>query len=403
MIDREPVVVTGIGLVTALGTGTGAWQNLLDGRCAIGPVRSFDTARHAAHVGAEIANFTPPADAAQFGRATGFALGAARHALADAGLARAEVDALRGGVTIGTTSGEPAFVERLEDSRAAGAASAEASADLAMHYPSHLLAARVARDAGFLGPAMTIPTACAAGNHAIAAAAGLLRSGRADVMLAGGADAFSRITFTGFARLGAIAPEYCQPFDRHRKGMVPGEGAAMLLLERAGHARRRGARIYAEVAGCGLSCDAYHMTGGDPSGDGAVRAMHGALADAGLSPGDVSYVSAHGTGTPVNDRLEAIALTRVFGSGGGGIPASSIKSMIGHAMGAASAIEAVACVLATVHDVVPPTIHYETPDPECSLDCVPNAAREYRVGIAMNNAYGFGGNNASVIFRKWEA
>jgi 3-oxoacyl-[acyl-carrier-protein] synthase II len=311
------------------------------------------------------------------------------------------VEAFRAGVIVGTTSGEPEFVERLEDSRAAGAVSSAASADLATQYPSHLLAARLARDAGFRGPAITIPTACAAGNHAIATAAGFLRTGRADVMLAGGADAFSRITFTGFARLGAIAPERCQPFDRNRKGMVPGEGAAMLVLEHAAHARRRGARVLAEVAGCGLSCDAFHMTGGDPSGDGAARAMQRALEDAGLAPADVSYISAHGTGTPVNDRLEALALARVFGAGSR-TPASSIKSMIGHAMGAASAIEAVACVLATVRDLVPPTINFETPDPECPLDCVPNAARECVVDVAMNNAYGFGGNNASVIFRKWE-
>jgi len=401
MIDRERVVVTGVGLITALGTGMEAWHGLLGGRCAIAPVRSFDTSAHAAHLGAEITAFTPPASAARFGRATGFAIAAARGALADAGLDSETVEPIRAGVIVGTTSGEPAFVERLEDSRAAGAVSAAASADLATQYPSHLLAERLARDAGFLGPAMTIPTACAAGNHAIAAAAGCLRSGRADVMLAGGSDAFSRITFTGFARLGAIAPERCQPFDRHRKGMVPGEGAAMLVLERAGRARRRGARVYAEVAGCGLSCDAYHMTGGDPSGDGAVRAMQNALADAGLAPADVSYISAHGTGTPVNDRLEAMALARLFG--GGAVPASSIKSMIGHAMGAASAIEAVACVLAIVDGIVPPTIHFETPDPDCPLDCVPNTAREYPVAVAMNNAYGFGGNNASVIFRAWEA
>jgi len=402
MIDREAVVVTGVGLITALGTGADAWQNLLRGRCAIKPVQTFDTSAHAAHLGAEIIDFTPPAAAAPFGRATGFALAAARSALADAGLEREAIDAPRAGVMVGTTSGEPAFVERLEDSRATGTVSVAASADLASQYPSHLLAVRVARDAGFLGPAMTIPTACAAGNHAIATAAGCLRSGRADVMLAGGSDAFSRITFTGFARLGAIAPERCQPFDRHRKGMVPGEGAAMLVLERADHARRRGARVYAEVAGCGLSCDAHHMTGGDPSGDGAIRAMRNALDDARLTPADVSYISAHGTGTPVNDRLEAQALARLFG-GGSAVPASSIKSMIGHAMGAASAIEAAACVLAIVHGVIPPTIHFETPDPECPLDCVPNAARECRVNVAMNNAYGFGGNNASVIVRAWEA
>jgi 3-oxoacyl-[acyl-carrier-protein] synthase II len=250
---------------------------------------------------------------------------------------------------------------------------------------------------------MIVSTACAAGNHAIAAAVDLLRAGRADAALAGGADAFSRITFTGFARLGAIAPERCQPFDRDRKGMIPGEGAAMLLLERASGARRRGARVYAEVAGYGLSCDAFHMTGGDPSADGAVRAMEAALADSRVAPGEVSYISAHGTGTPVNDRLEALAVTRVFGEASRRIPASSIKSMIGHAMGAASAIEAAVCVLATVDAVVPPTINYETPDPDCPLDCVPNAARELAVRVAMNNAYGFGGNNASVVFRKWES
>jgi 3-oxoacyl-[acyl-carrier-protein] synthase II len=401
MTDRQAVVVTGVGLVTALGNGAAAWRNLLDGRCAIAPVRSFDTGKHAATLGAEIVDFDPPPDAARFGRATSFGLAAARAALSDAGLEDAAVEPLRAGVMVGTTSGEPAFVERVEDARAAGVALASAEAELAREYPSHLMATRIARDAGFLGPVMTMASACAAGNHAIASAAGVLRSGRGDVMLAGGADAFSRITFTGFARLGAIAPERCQPFDRHRKGMVPGEGAAMLVLEREEFARRRGARIYAEVAGCGLSCDAYHMTGGDPSAAGAIRAMQGALDDARLSPADVSYISAHGTGTPVNDRLEALALARLFGDSR--VPTSSIKSMLGHAMGAASAIEAVACVLATVHGVVPPTINYETPDPECPLDCVPNTAREYRVTVAMNNAYGFGGNNASVIFRRWEA
>ncbi|HTM26648.1 MAG TPA: beta-ketoacyl-[acyl-carrier-protein] synthase family protein [Vicinamibacterales bacterium] len=398
----DPVVVTGVGMVTAAGIGVDAWRNLLAGRCAIGPVRSFDTGRHAAHIGAEISGFESPAGAADAGRATAFAIAAARLAIADAGIAGAE-GVSRAGVVVGTTSGEPAFVERLEDSRAAGGPSDAALRDLAVHYPGHVIPARVAHDAGFHGPALTIPTACAAGNYAIAAAVDLLRAGRADVMIAGGADAFSRITFTGFARLGAIAPERCQPFDRHRKGMVPGEGAGMLVLERASRARRRGARIHAEVAGYGLSCDAFHMTGGDPAGSGAVRAMEAALTDARLPRDAVSYISAHGTGTPVNDRLEAIALGRLFGDAARRIPTSSIKSMIGHAMGAASAIEAVVCVLASRDNLIPPTIHYETPDPECRLDCVPNAAREHEVRVAMNNAYGFGGNNASVLFRKWES
>ena len=403
MIGRRPVVVTGVGLVTAVGTGVDAWRNLIAGRSGIHPVTSFATGQYPVHIGGEIAAFSAPPGMNGGGRATALAIAAARLALDDAGVSARDVDPHRAAVMLGTTSGEPSFVERLEDSRAAGGPSDGASRDLAINYPSHGIPARVAEDAGFHGPALTIPTACAAGNHAVAAAIDLLRAGRADVVLAGGADAFSRITFTGFSRLGAIAPERCQPFDRHRKGMVPGEGAAMLVLESAERAERRGARIYAEAAGYGLSCDAFHMTGGEPSGAGAVRAMEAALRDAGVATHDVSYISAHGTGTVVNDRLEALAIARVFGDAARRIPTSSIKSMIGHAMGAASAIEAAVCALATAEDRIPPTINYETPDPECDFDCVPNQARDHRVRVAMNNAYGFGGNNASVVFRKWES
>ncbi len=402
MTTIDPVVVTGIGLVTAVGRGLDAWQSLLAGRNAIRPVVSFDTSRHDVHLGGEITDFDPPSDLADCGRATALAIVAARMALIDSDSATG-FNPRRAAVVLGTTSGEPQFVERLEDRRASGNPIEEALRALASQYPSHTMPARIARDVGFQGPAFTIPTACAAGNCAIAAAVDLIRRGRAEIALAGGADAFSRITFTGFARLGAIAPERCQPFDKHRKGMVPGEGAAMLAIERASRARRRGARVYAEIAGYGLSCDAFHMTGGDPTGSGAVRAMEAALADAALAPESVSYISAHGTGTPVNDRIEAVALSRVFGEALQRIPVSSIKSMIGHTMGAASAIEAAACVLAAHDDVVPPTMNYETPDPECRLDCVPNRARAHTVRVAMNNAYGFGGNNASLLIRKWEA
>ncbi len=222
-------------------------------------------------------------------------------------------------------------------------------------------------------------------------------------MLAGGADAFSRITYTGFARLGAIASQRCQPFDRDRQGMVPGEGAAILVLERLDDAKRRGVEIYAEVAGYGLSCDAHHMTAAHPEGDGAARAMRDALHSAGVSADDVDYISAHGTGTPTNDRLETKAVEQVFGQRSNKVPISSIKSMIGHTMGAASAIESCICSLAVRDGRIPPTINFETADPDCRLDCVPNQAREIEVDIAMNNAYAFGGNNASVIFRRLAA
>jgi 3-oxoacyl-[acyl-carrier-protein] synthase II len=390
-------------MVTAIGSGLHAWRALLAGQCGIRPVTSFNTDSYSVHVGAEVVDFIPPPELRSVGRATQFAIVAARLAMADAALAQTDLVPARAGVTLGTTSGEPSFVERFEDSRVAGGPRDEALRDLAVKYPSHLIPLRVARDVGFRGPTLTIPTACAAGNYAIAHAVNLLRAGRVDLMLAGGSDAFSRITYTGFARLGAIAPDRCQPFDRNRKGIIPGEGAAMLVLEPAEAAARRGAGVYAEVGGCGLSCDAFHMTGGDPSGSGAVRAMEAALRDAGLRAGDVSYISAHGTGTSVNDRLETVAIERLFADGAKRIPVSSIKSMIGHTMGAASAIEAAVCALAVSHDLIPPTIHYEMPDPECGLDYVPNRAREHVVRVAMNNAHGFGGNNASVVFRKWEA
>jgi 3-oxoacyl-[acyl-carrier-protein] synthase II len=248
-----------------------------------------------------------------------------------------------------------------------------------------------------------IPTACAAGNYAIGYAFDCIRSGTADTMLAGGSDAFSRIPYTGFARLGAIAPERCQPFDKNRQGMVPGEGAAVLVLEKADAARARGATIYAEVKGYGLRCDAHHMTAGHPEGDGAIRAMEAAIADAEVALDDIDYISAHGTGTPTNDRIESLALHRLFGDRAKSLPMSSIKSMLGHTMGAASAIEAAACSLALHTGIVPPTINYEEPDPECEVDCVPNQARKIDPRVVLNNAYAFGGNNACLCLARWEA
>jgi 3-oxoacyl-[acyl-carrier-protein] synthase II len=297
----------------------------------------------------------------------------------------------------GTTSGEPVMIEHFNDLELSGARE-RLGGEFIDQYPCHVLAAHVASELGFRGPNLVIPTACAAGNYAIAHALDALRFDEAEVMLAGGSDAFSRITYTGFARLGAIAPERVQPFDKNRRGMIPGEGAGVLVLERLTRAQARGARIYAEVAGYGLTCDAHHMTA--PQGDGAARAMQIAMADAGVSPQEVDYISAHGTGTAVNDKIETAAVKQAFGEVAYRVPVSSIKSMLGHTMGAASAIEAAACALAVRDDRLPPTINFETPDPECDLDYVPNAARSGTVTVAMNNAYAFGGNNASVIFRK---
>lgn len=401
----QPIVVTGLGVVSPVGIGRRVfWEALLEGRSGIGPVESFDTSRFRVHLGAEVKGFSAVEhcrnlDPGELGRASQLAVAAARLAVDDAGIDLAALAGERAGVAMGTTSGEAQEVERFDDCFLADELD-RVGARFMNLYPCHVIAGNVAGELGCEGPNMMIPTACAAGSYAVASALDALRAGDADVMLAGGADCFSRITYTGFARLGAIAPERCQPFDRHRQGMIPGEGAAVLVLETLPGARARGARIYAEVAGYGLSCDAHHMTGAHPEGDGAARAMEKALAASGLGPQAVSYISAHGTGTATNDRIETLAVKRVFGDLARSVPISSVKSMLGHTMGAASAIESAVCALAVAEGKVPPTIHFEEPDPECDLDCVPNQAREIPVEVAMNNAYAFGGNNASVIFRR---
>jgi 3-oxoacyl-[acyl-carrier-protein] synthase II len=404
---QSRVVITGIGVVTSVGTGREQfWESMLAGRCGVSAVESFDTGGHNVHRGAEVKGFDASRflvnlDAARLGRASQFAAAAARLALGDAGLDPGSLDPLRAGVSMGTTSGEPREVERFNDSYVRAELD-HVGGEFIGRYPCHLISAHVAEELGFGGPNVMIPTACAAGNYAIAHAFDVLRAGRADVMLAGGSDAFSRITYTGFARLGAVAPVTCQPFDRNRKGMIPGEGACVLVLETLKRARARDARVYAEVGGYGLSCDAHHMTAAHPEGDGAARAMRQALEQSGARPEDVSYISAHGTGTPTNDRLETIAVKRLFKEHAYRVPVSSVKSMLGHTMGAASAIEAAVCALAVTCDRIPPTINLEEPDPECDLDYVPNRAREHRVNLAMNNAYAFGGNNASLVLRKCE-
>lgn len=399
------VVVTGIGLVTPVGCGREVvWPALLDGQSGIRPVSSFDTGRFRVHLGAEVRDFQAAAhfrnlDPSSIGRGSQFAVAAGREAFNDAGLDASEVRPERVGVCMGTTSGEAQFVERYNDVRHASSPDAVPD-ELPAKYPSHVIPAHVATEFGFLGPCLMIPAACAAGNYAIGYGFDLIRMNKVDVVLAGGADPFSRITYMGFARLGAIAPERCQPFDRNRKGMVPGEGAAVLVLEALDLALARSAAIYAEILGYGVTCDSYHMTAGHPEGDGAVRAMRTAMKESRVGAADVGYISAHGTGTPTNDRIESLAIRTVFGERR--VPVSSIKSMVGHTMGAASAIEAAACALALSTGMAPPTINFEEADPECEIDCIPNQARKVDARIALNNAYAFGGNNASLCLARYE-
>ena len=396
------IVVTGIGVISSVGIDKDKfWKNLLAGKSGISRIDSFDTTEFPTHNGGEIKDFKAEefidqAKIGEMGRTSALAVAAAKLAANDAGIV--SFNASRTGVVLGTTMGETKILEKINH---AWVKHGQDSIDvnLIRQYPCTVLSANVAREIGARGYNYIIPTACAAGNYAIGFAADLLRMGKADIMLAGGVDAFSRIAFTGFNRLLAIAPEKVQPFDKNRKGMMVGEGAGIVVLEPLERAKARKAPVYAEVLGYGLSCDAHHMTA--PFSEGIKEAIKKALAESNISPENVDYISAHGTGTPANDKEESLAIKKVFGELAGKIPVSSIKSMLGHTMGAASAIEAIACCLAVYSDMIPPTINFETPDPECVLDCVPNKSRNIKVNIALNNASAFGGNNACLAVKKF--
>jgi 3-oxoacyl-[acyl-carrier-protein] synthase II len=374
----ERVVVTGIGVVSPIGIGPEAfWESLLAGRSGVSEISSFDTSAFKTHVGCEIKDFEPERCmgqlARQFGRSTQFALVASRMAMADSYFDARDFEPERVGVILGSS------VSDFPENRC------------------HSIATTVSRAFRLAGPALTILAACAAGNYAIGQAFDAIRSGRADCMLAGGVDFFSKRAFIGFSRLRLVSPEACRPFDRNRKGIILGEGGGVLLLESLKSAQRRGARIRAEVLGYGLSCDAHHIVAPHPEGEGASLAMRRALENARLRPDQVDYISAHGNGTPSNDRAETAAIKKVFGPHARRLAISSVKALTGHCLAAAGAIGAVASVLAIEQGVVPPTWNYETPDPDCDLDYVPNEPREKRLDVALNNSYAFGGNNACVV------
>ena len=399
---NKRVVITGVGVISSIGIGKEVfWNSLLQGKSGIGPVLSFDTSKQFTHNGGEVKNFNPaefiPRDKIRtLSRASQFAIAGARLALDDAALSIQHVAATRVGTCVGITSGPIQVIEHINDVLLNNEALHE---ELICQLPVHSMSASIAKEFGLAGPNILFSTACAAGNYAIGYGFDLIQLNRADVILAGGADPFSRISFTGFNQFSAIAPNRCQPFDKNRKGMIPAEGAGFLVLESLESALSRKADIYAEVLGYGLSCDAHHMT--NASIEGIASCMKTALKETGISINDVDYISAHGTGTHTNDKHECAAIRMVFGKGYEKVPISSIKSMLGHTMGAASAIEAIACALSIKNDIIPPTINYETPDPDCDIDCVPNKARNHVVNIALNNSYAFGGNNASLVLRKY--
>jgi len=410
---RERVVVTGMGVVSPVGTGLEAfWSALVAGRSGIGPITRFDASEFATRIAGEVRDFDPTRyldkkEARRMDRFTQFAVAAAGMALEDAGLGTDGLDRDRVAVILGCGIGG---IETLEDqarvlvNRGPGRIS---PFFVPMMIPN-MAAGQIAITFGFRGPNVTTVTACASGANAIGDAFKMIQRGQVDVAVTGGTEApITPLSVAGFCAMKALStrndePERaCRPFDAGRDGFVMSEGAAVLVLEGLSHARRRGARIYAEVLGYGSSCDAYHITAPDPEGAGAALAMAAALADAGLGPQDIDYINAHGTSTPLNDRLESLAIKQVFGPRAYEIPVSSTKSMIGHLLGAAGAIEAVATILTMVRGVIPPTINYEEPDPECDLDYVPNVARPARVDRALSNSLGFGGHNVTLVFGRY--
>jgi 3-oxoacyl-[acyl-carrier-protein] synthase II len=402
--NQRRVVVTGLGVVSSIGLGPERFAaGLRAGRSGVSPITAFDTAGYAHANGCQVNGFEPGewihrTPIAGLGRAARFSAAAGRMAVQDAGLAEADLRAARCQISIGTTDGESYDLDRLTAAEvAAGPAALEPG--LARRIPAPLLSAAVARELGLAdAEVLTVATACSAGNYALGNGLDAIRLGDADFALCGGADAICRKTFTAFYRLGTIAPDCCRPFDANRQGILTGEGAGVLLLESADSARARGARVYAEVLGYGLNCDAYHPVA--PNEASVARCMRLALADAGVKPQEVDLISAHGTGTRANDITESQAIRRVFGDR----PPRTIalKSMLGHTMGAASALGAIACSLAITHRFIPPTINHTETDPLCPVDCVPNTAVDADLRIVQNNGLAFGGNNAVVLLGKPE-
>jgi 3-oxoacyl-[acyl-carrier-protein] synthase II len=421
-VDSRRVVVTGLGALTPVGnTVEEFWAGLTHGRSGIGPITKFDASgrtesgepRFPTRIAGEVRGFDPLAyvdkkEARRLDPFLQYAMACSVMAVQDAALDTGKVDATRFGVLIGSGIGGISTLlewHQVMLTKGPDRVSPFFIPMLIVNMASGLVSMRF----GAKGPNSSVVTACATGNHAIGDAGKLIQRGVADVMIAGGAEAIIvPLTIAGFCAMKAMStrndePEKAsRPFDAHRDGFVCGEGGGVLVLEALEHARARDARIYAEVVGYGLTGDAHHMTAPDPDGDGAARAMDGALRDAGLAPADVGYINAHGTSTPYNDKFETLAIKRVFGDHARRLAVSSTKSMTGHLLGAAGGIEAIATVLALHHGLLPPTINYETPDPECDLDYVPNQARKQDVEVALSNAFGFGGTNATLAFRRYQ-
>jgi 3-oxoacyl-[acyl-carrier-protein] synthase II len=408
------VVVTGLGVITPIGIGKEAfWDNLVNGVSGIGPITRFDASDYPTRIAGEVHDFDPTEfidkrDARRMDRYAQFAVAAAKMAIEDAELDISSVDPGRVAVVVGSgIGGIETFVAEFEKLYVLGPT--RVSPVFIPMMISNMAAGQISIICGVKGPNLSVATACATSSHAIGDAARIIRSGEADVAIAGGSEAaVVSLGIAGFCANRALstrndAPEQAScPFDKRRDGFVMSEGAGILILESLEHAKARGAQIYAELAGFGMTADAYHIVAPDPTGDGAASAIHTALSMAGLNPEDVDYVNAHGTSTPLGDKAETKAIRVAFGEHADRLKVSSNKSMIGHMLGAAGAVEAVATVMTVKEQIIPPTINYMEPDPECDLDYVPNHAVKAEVRAAISNSFGFGGHNSVLAFRRVE-
>ncbi len=413
--EKRRVVITGMGTINPLGHDVATtWRQTAVGQSGIGPITQFDAREYKTQFAGEVKEFDPAElfgrkEARRMDRVTQFALAAAGQALAQAQLTVSDANRQRIGVMMGSGMGimQPIIESQgVLQERGAGRVSPFFVPMMLADTPAALISIQF----GLCGPNLALFTACASGNNALGEAARQVRYGVADVMLAGGSEAcILPLAMAGFGVMGAIstrndAPmEASRPFDKMRDGFVVSEGSAVMVLEALDHALARGAAIYGELVGYGTSADAYHISMPAEDGAGAAQAMRLALADAGLRPVDVDYINAHGTSTPLNDKSETAAIKQVFGDAAYTVPVSSTKSIHGHLLGATGALEAILCLQALREGLVPPTINYHTPDPDCDLDYVPDQARTADLQVAMSNTFGLGGHNATLVFRRWPA
>lgn len=409
---KRRVVVTGLGVISPIGCVKEVfWDNLIKGKNGIGPLTYFDATEYESRIAGEIKDFAPhpfisPKDLRRMEKFVQFGVTAAKNAIDDSGVDVSKEDPYRIGVIVGSGIGSLRIIEE-EHKVILEKGPSRITPFLIPMLIVNMAAGHISIMIGVKGPNLCITTACASGSHAIGDAMRIIQYGDADVMIAGGTEScITTLGIGGFCALKALStrnnePERAsRPFDKDRDGFVMSEGCGIVILEELERAKKRNAKIYGEIIGYGMTGDAYHMTAPDPEGEGAARCMANALKDANLKPGDISYINAHGTSTMLNDKIETLAIKKVFGNFAKKVAVSSTKSMLGHQLGAAGAVEFVICCLSIERGIIPPTINYETPDPDCDLDYVPNKARQAKVTTCLSNSLGFGGHNATLIVKK---